>query len=70
VFCPFKYPLYILERHFVVMWNKEALHRSTESLIEVKNSTVHVNKNHIVVEQEPIDNGKSKDYEDSKVDSY
>jgi hypothetical protein len=52
------------------MWNKKALHRSTESLVEVENSPIHVNKNHVVVEQEPIDNGKSKDYEDSKVDSY
>ena len=70
MFCPFKYPLYILERDFVVMWNKKALHRSTESLVEVENSPIHVNKNHVVVEQEPIDNGKSKDYEDGKVDSY
>jgi len=52
------------------MGNKETLHRTTETLVKIQNSPIHVNKNHVVVEQEPIDNGKSKDYEDGKVDSY
>ena len=67
--CPLQYPLHILERNLVVVGYKETLHGTTETLVKIKDSPIHVNENHVVIEKKTVEHCECKDHEDCQIDT-
>ena len=52
------------------MREEEGLHGARESLVEVQNAPVHMDEDHVVVEEEAVEDCEGEDQEDRQVHAY